>query len=167
MLSSWHPASSLDFKHLTLKTLALIALSSSDRGQTIHALNIEHTHVDRDAISFVVFDTLKTSTRNRKPQVVRCIATPTPSLNVCDYVLCYMNRTLAFRAALVRCGKPKPTQLFLSWKTKGPVTKRTLSRWLTTVLGMANIDVGHSSKPTPTVAQAFRLLSREGLPSNK
>lgn len=140
LLSSWHPASTLDLKHLTLKTLALIALSASDRGQTIHALNIENTHVDKEAISFVIFDTLKTTKRKRKPKIVKCIATPNPALNVCNYVLSYMNRTLAIRAAHVSRGRPKPTQLFLSWKTKGPVTKRTLSRWLTTVLGMATID---------------------------
>lgn len=140
-LSQWHPASSLSLKQLTLKTLALIALSSSDRGQTLHSLNIDRTQIENDGISFVVHDILKTTKRrNMKPRVVRCIVTDDPSLNVCDYVLTYMNRTLAIRSSYCKRGLDKPVKLFLSWKTKAPVAKNTLARWLKEVLSMAGID---------------------------
>lgn len=141
LLASWHPPNTLDLKHLTLKTLALISLTSSDRGQTIHAMNIESVHIDKDNVTFVIFDRLKTSKRFPKPKTVKCVSSKLPSLNVCDYVLCYLNRTLCFRAKAVREGLKKPVQLFLSWKTKAPVSRKTLSRWLTTTLTLADIDV--------------------------
>ena len=37
-LATWHPPASLSLKELTLKTVALVALTSSDRAQTLHAL---------------------------------------------------------------------------------------------------------------------------------
>ena len=63
-----------------------------------------------------------------------------PALNVCDYTLAYMNRTLAFRAAAVAADSEKPTQLFLSWITKCPVTKQTIARWLKFVLKLSGIS---------------------------
>lgn len=139
-LATWHPISELSLKQLTLKTIALIALTCSDRGQTIHLMNIEKTHIDEDGISFVIFDRLKSTRKVIKPKVVKCITSEVPALNVCDYVLAYLNRTIALRAGEVTKGKPKPTQFFLSWATKRPVTKATLARWLTTVLKLAGIN---------------------------
>lgn len=52
----------------------------------------------------------------------------------------YMNRTLAIRVSQTVKGLPKPTQLFLSWVTKRPVTKSTMARWLTSVLKLSGID---------------------------
>ena len=37
-LAGWHPASSLSLRQLTLKTVALMALTCCDRAQTLHAL---------------------------------------------------------------------------------------------------------------------------------
>jgi len=147
-LSSWHPHKSLSLRQLTLKTLALIALTSSDRGQTLHKMDIESTHVSGDSISFVILEPLKTTHIKRKPKVVKCISSDIAALNVCDYTLVYMNRTLALRAAQVKKGKAKPTKLFLSWQTKAPVSKQTIGRWLKLILKIAGIDTqqfsGHS-----------------------
>lgn len=144
-LSKWHPISSLSLKQLTLKTIALIALSCSDRGQTLHRLNIEKTQFEHDGISFIILDRLKTTKRNAKPHIVKCLVTSDPTLNVCDYTLAYMNRTLVFRSARVSEGLEKPVQLFLSWKTKAPVAKNTLARWLKEVLFLAGIDTDQFS----------------------
>ena len=35
-LASWHPASTLSIKQLTLKTATIVALTSCDRAQTLH-----------------------------------------------------------------------------------------------------------------------------------
>ena len=139
-LAEWHPIPDLTLKHLTLKTVALLALTSSDRGQTLHLLNIENADITVEGISFVIFDRLKNSGRVVKPKVVKCISSDIPSLNVADYVSSYMNRTLAIRAHHVAQGLEKPTQLFLSWATKKSVTKQTIGRWLTSVLKMAGIN---------------------------
>ena len=58
-LKSLFPISSLSLKELTLKTVALIALSCSDRGQTLHLLNVENAHVSKDGITFVINERLK------------------------------------------------------------------------------------------------------------
>lgn len=145
LLKSWHPPQTLTLKTLTLKTLSLIALSSSDRGQTLHALNIEHTCIENDSVQFLIYDVLKTTKPTSGPKIVTCPSTSDPSLNVCDYVLRYMLRTLPARVAQVNRGKDKPTQLFLSWQTKLPVTTQTLARWLKSVLQEAGVDTSSFS----------------------
>ena len=52
----------------------------------------------------------------------------------------YLKRTSELRDNIEATGQPRPTQLFLSWATKKPVTKQTISRWLKTTLDMAGID---------------------------
>lgn len=145
LLSSWHPAQDLDLKLLTLKTLALIALTCSDRGQTIHAMNVEDVHIAENEVVFVIYKLMKTSKFHKSPHTVRCIKSDIPELDVCDYVLSYMNRTLLYRAKAVNAGKDKPIQLFLSWKTKMPVSRPTLARWLKTVLKLSDINVSQYS----------------------
>ena len=55
-------------------------------------------------------------------------------------VIAYLNRTISLRAKAVKQGLGKPTQPFLSWSTHRPVTKTTISCWLTTTLEMAGIN---------------------------
>ena len=43
LLQSWHPLSSLNLEKPTLKNLALMAVYSSDRGQILEAIDIEHS----------------------------------------------------------------------------------------------------------------------------
>ena len=140
-LAKLHPPSNLNLKDLTLKTLALVALTSSDRGQTIQKMDISNATISEDNISFVIFDTLKHTRRVLKPKVVKCISSETPSLNVKDYVISYIKRTEGIRANYEENGQTRPTQLFISWQTKKAVTTQTLSRWLKSTLGQAGIDV--------------------------
>ena len=81
-LAEWHPIHDLTLKQLTLKILALIALSCSDRGRTLQLLNIENTHVTANDITFVIFDRLKTTKRNSRPHEVKRIFSEIQSLNV-------------------------------------------------------------------------------------
>ena len=139
LLASWHPSDSLDLKKLTLKTVALIALTSSDRGQTLHALSTDKTHLDDSGISFVVTSHLKNSGKTVKPKVVFCPKFDNPALDVCFYVLEYIKRTKPFRTNSSG-GLEEPNQLFLSWASKRPITRPSLARWLKTVLALAGID---------------------------
>ena len=41
-------------------------------------------------------------------------------MDVCDYVVCYLNRTLKYRLRAVCRGQPKPRQLFFSAYTGKP-----------------------------------------------
>ena len=132
-LETLHPPSSLSLKDLTLKTSALIALSSSDRGQTLHLMNINRYHLSSQQLSFVITERLKTTKRTLKPKVVNCVASDKPALSPYLYVQEYISRTAPLR-------RPEHDQLFISWATKRPVTRVTLARWLKSVLLSAGID---------------------------
>ena len=135
-----HPSAELNLKLLTIKTLTLIALSSSDRGQTLHLMKIDNVAESPTGIDFVIFDPIKTTKRVLKPKIISCITTENEALNVCHYVKEYMTRTSPLREEAVSKGNEMPKQLFLSWVTKKPVTKQTLARWLRLCLDSAGID---------------------------
>lgn len=135
-----HPIENLNLKQLTLKTLALIALSSSDRGQTLHLLKVNNLVIEDNEISFVIFDKLKHTRKVAKPKIVRCPNSEIPALNVALYVRAYMAATEPMRNECTEKGLTRPTELFLSWATRKPVTRATLSRWLVSVLNLAGID---------------------------
>ena len=151
-LSSWFPHKNLSLKQLTLKTCMLIALSSSDRAQTIHSMRVDNCVCTARGVEFPIFSKLKTSRHLRRPRVVICPNWSDPSLNVEKCVTDYMNRTLTLRWKAVRPPnpQPKPTQLFLSFKTGKPVARNTISRWLTQVMAKSGIDTsyfkGHSTR---------------------
>ena len=44
-LKSWHPVYQLSLKQLTIKTLDLIAITTLDRGQTLHLMNIKKMYI--------------------------------------------------------------------------------------------------------------------------
>ena len=141
-LASWHPSASLTMKRLTLKTVALVALTSCDRAQTLHALSVEKVTVSAHGLEFLVSEVLKTSRVGRPARVVSCVSWDDDRLNVCKYVVAYMDRTFVFRWRAVRKGLPKPTQFFLSHRTGRPVKRASISRWLREVLALAGIDMG-------------------------
>ena len=140
LLKSWHPIQSLTLEQLTLKTVALVALTSSDRAQTLESIDIEHSHDSEEAIMFPIYSLLKGSKRNRPVRVVKCIKWEDPSLNVADYVVGYLNRTLKFRLRAVKKGLPKPRILFLSYYTGRPIRRATISKYLIKAMHLAGID---------------------------
>ena len=149
-LRSWYPLNSLTLKQLTLKTVMLIALSSSDRAQTLQQMRVDQCVCTARGVEFPIFSKLKTSRHLRRPRVVICPKWSDPSLDVEKCVTTYMNRTLRLRWKIVKQGRPKPNQLFISHKTGLPVARNSISRWLTQVMGMAGIDTkyfkGHSTR---------------------
>ena len=123
-----------------IKTLALVALTSSDRGQTLHSMKIDQYNETESGLDFVIFDRLKTTRKVLKPKVVSCISSDIPTLNLRDYVIEYMRRTLPYREECANKGMEFPKQLFISWFTKRPVTRQTLTRWLRDCLEKSGID---------------------------
>ena len=140
-LALWHPPASLSVKQLTLKTVALLALTSSDRAQTLHALDIHHMFYVAQGLEFNVPVVLKHSRRGRPSRKVLCVEWDAPELNVCRYVERYLARTFKFRLRAVRLGKEKPSQLFLSHRTGQPVKRASIARWIRQVLSLSGIDV--------------------------
>ena len=137
LLKSWHPPSSLSLRQLTLKTLALMALSSSDRGQTLNLVSLDNLVVDSE-VKFVIKNRTKTTRKVIRPIIVDCVATDIVELNVKEYVLFYIESTKSLRSDSDR-------KLFISWKTHHNVTRPTLARWLKTVLQLAGIDSHYGS----------------------
>ena len=131
-LKSWHPIVDLNLKQLTIKTVALLALATSDRGQTLNLLRIDKMHISDSKITFVVTDRLKNTRKSLKPKVVTCPTCSDESLNVKSYMESYLEKTAEFRNEY--------KSVFLSWSTKRPVTKSTLARWLKFALSLAEID---------------------------
>ena len=60
-LESWFPLSVLELKQLTLKTVALVALVSAQRSQTLSALSIDFMNSTATGTQFVVNSLLKSS----------------------------------------------------------------------------------------------------------
>ena len=137
-LAEWHPSDTLTMKQLTIKTVALIALTSSDRGQTLHLMNIKNCTQTESKFTFVIFDKLKHSRKTAKPKVIECSTFDIPSLDVSHYVSEYMKRTEPWREDIK--DNPRSKQLFLSWASRKPVTKQSIARWLRSALDLSGID---------------------------
>ena len=73
-LAKWHPPSSLSLKQLTLKTVTLIALTSSDRAQTIHAMKVDRFSATPECLEFVIFDIFKMTRRGLLAKVIKCVS---------------------------------------------------------------------------------------------
>ena len=69
-LRTWFPLEDLPFRELTLKTVALIALTSSDRGQTLHLAKLSDMVIEPNGIKFVIKDRIKTTRRVLKPTII-------------------------------------------------------------------------------------------------
>ena len=95
-LSKWHPKESLSLKQLTLKNVALVALTSSDRAQSLHALRVDQTLPSPEGLVFVIPSILQHSRRGSLDSKIVCMSWDTPELNVEDYVLFYMSKTLKY-----------------------------------------------------------------------
>ena len=119
-------------KQLTLKTIALIALSSSDRSQTLHLASLGNMSISEEKVEFIIRERTKTTRKILKPSIITCVSCEKQPLNVAFYVKMYIEKTKEFRQ--------ENNRLFISWCTKKPVTKQTLARWLVEVLRLAGID---------------------------
>ena len=143
--------------------MGLVALTSSDRAQTLQALRVDRVTTTPQGLEFVIFDVLKTSKRGRPARVVKCVSWDAPELDVALYVHKYMDKTLSFRLKAYIKGLGKPNQLFLSHKTGLPVAKGTISRWLLEILFLSGIDTnifsGGSTRGASTSAAARRGAS--------
>ena len=112
-----HPKESLSLKQLTLKTVALVALTSSDRAQSLHALREDNAHITPEGLTFVIPSILKHTKRGSPASKIVCVSWDAPELNVADYVLFYMSKTLKYRIKAWNKNQEEVKQLFLSYRT--------------------------------------------------
>ena len=84
--------------------------------------------------------TLKTTKKNQPIKVVKCVKWEDPALDVCDYVIAYLNKTLRYRLRALARGYPKPRQLFLSAFTGKAMRRATIAKYLLKTMTLAGID---------------------------
>lgn len=147
-LEKWTPSRSLDLKQLTLKTLMLIMLTSGQRCQTIHALNLKQVEISRNHIHFHIDKNLKHNKINNMENTV-IFNSFVENKKICPvtYIKEYIKRTKKLRTE---------DQFFISFKTFRAVNKETLSSWIKLTLSLAGIDTSlykaHSTRAASTSA---------------
>ena len=163
-LKEWYPHNTISTKKLTQKTAMLIALSSSDRAQTIQKMRVDKCVRTARGVEFPIFDRIKTSRHLRRPRVVICPSWSDPALNVEKCVTDYMARTLTLRSKVFRKKKFKPKQLFISHKSGLPVARNTISRWLTEVMTLAGVDTTYFTAHSTRGASTSKAKARGANP---
>ena len=144
-LSKLFPLQDLDVKLLSFKTVALLALSTAARAQTLIAMNIHNMCFSNKNIQFYFFTLLKTS-RQRKRFYLKIPHFPEERICPMHTLLHYLDRTQGL-------GKCDQLIVFSTYKT---ITSSTLARWLKAVLQLSGIDVqyfkAHSYRSASTSA---------------
>ena len=150
-LSSLPDNENLSLLDLSQKLLALTALVSAQRTQTLMYLDITYLDITEHFAVFQVREILKTSTPKKgvNKQIVKLPAYPAnPKLCVMTTLKEYIKRTEPLRE------ENKETKLFISSrKPHKSVTTCTLARWMKSVLASSGIDTNTFS------AHSFRSAS--------
>lgn len=125
------PLSRLSLKLLTFKTLALIALATAPRAQTLCSLTLDNMFIQQQAVVFTFTDILKTS---KTGQYYSIRIEHYLEENICPMhtLLYYVKKTADIR---------KSKKVFVSYVTFNAVSSSTLARWLKNVLSLAGIDI--------------------------
>lgn len=156
-LRKWSPANCLSLKQLTLKLVMLMALTSAQRAQALHKLNLEKMKLKEGSVCFGYDVLLKQHRPGNASSELKLRAYPVDRrLCVIRYLQQYICRTRHIR------GEAK--QLFVSFqKPHKPVTKQTISRWIKTTMSLAGIDTD-TYKPHSTRAAATSAANRSEVP---
>ena len=130
------PVKKLGLKALTFKTVALVAMVTAARAQTLAALSLSKMTEHKGKFCFVLSNSsLKQSRPGYKVPLIELKAYPVDR-GVCVYVALreYLARTQALRNG--------EDQLFISYvKPHNKVSTSTLARWIKTLMCMAGIDI--------------------------
>ena len=133
-VEKWYPLKELDLKHLTFKTVMLMALSSGQRCQTINALNITNMQLTEKRCIFEIKELLKTTHPDSHYGVVEFAAYEKESLCVIACLREYIDRTRTLRGT--------NTKLLISFcKPHNAVTTSTVGRWLKETLRLSGVDI--------------------------
>lgn len=132
----WHSNDKLNLKDLTLKLVALLALASGQRAQTLCAIQLDNIKESANRIEIYITKQLKTSAPSvKQPCIILPSSHSVKQLCVASVLREYIIRTSTIR----RCN-----QLFISFKSPyNLVCTQTVSRWLVNVLALSEVDISH------------------------
>ena len=119
---------------LTYKLVTLLALTTAQRAQTLHLLNIKNINFENDEVIIPIPELLKQSNKDRYKFSLRLIPNSDDE-NICvvNTLKEYLNKTSSIRG--------NESKLFISFvKPYKSVSRNTVSRWIKTVLNEAGID---------------------------
>ena len=133
-LRNYYPYEGMPLSILTMKLVMLLALTTAQRVQTLHSLNLENVEFQEDLVIIPISDFLKqTSVRNRKFALYLHAYKADTAICVVEILKEYINRTRNIRG--------KENYLLISFlKPYRRVGKQTISRWLRKVMFEAGID---------------------------
>ena len=146
-LDSLGDPKNLNLKTLTIKTAALLLISSGQRVQTLEHLSIDHLLLSPDMAKFSILTKLK-HTRNKGTEVSFKSFPENRNLCAVAHLTQYLHSTSKIRSS------PK---LFLSYqKPHAPVVSQSISRWIRTMLAAAGVDLStfgaHSIRASSSAA---------------
>lgn len=155
MYRSWSDNQFLDLKHLTLKLVGLLALTSAQRVQTLVSISVQNIKWGSPTQIILPTNLKCTSISRPNPVIVFNDYTLEPKLCVLSCLKEYINRTSVNR---------KTDSLLISYlKPYDRVSSQTVSRWLCTSLSMAGIDSsiykGHSFRHSSTSKASLNGVS--------
>ena len=148
-LKTLHPLSDLSLKDLTLKTIALIALATAPRAQTLVSMNVNNYVKEQQAVVFTFSTLLKTS-KYGQAYSLKIDHFKEETLCPMHTLLFYLQKTKSLR---------KSSQVFVSYVTFKAMCTGTIARWLKTVLQCAGINIkvfkAHSYRGAATSAASL------------
>ena len=143
------PRRKLSLKLLTLKCVALLALISVQRVQTIHCINVDDVSFSEHSVQIIVNSTLKTSRPNWHLHPLVFHKYSNKQLCIVRYLRQYIARTRSIRG--------DETRLFISFnKPHSRVTTSTIGRWIKTVLHRSGIDISTYKAHSTRAASASK-----------
>ncbi len=152
------PAESLGLRDLTHKLCMLIALTSTQRLETLHKQNTADLEIMPDLSCFHIKGLVKQSRPGNVGTVVKLSGYP-PHRRLCvfHYLQYYLQKTSTLRA-------PDNKQLFISFRRPHDgVSKDTIARWIRVTLNKAGIDTD-IYRPHSTRAASTSALDNASIP---
>jgi hypothetical protein len=155
------PASQLNLKNLSQKLAMLLCLTTAQRCQTIHLIDIYGLQALQGKFRLTITHKLKQNKHGRHIDPIELMEFKgDEKLCVVEHLKEYLKRTQQLRG--------EHTKLFLSFiKPYHPVTKDSISRWVKSVLQQAGVDVtkytAHSSRAATTSHTKRKGLSLQDI----
>ena len=154
-LKTLSPVEDLSLKLLSYKLVVLLALTTGQRIQTIHSVDLRNVVVSDDSIKIRFGDLLKQTRVGNHLAELYIEAFPS------DEDVCVV-KTFKMYVEKTKVLRDKYSKLFISLqKPHRPVTKSTLGRWIKVVLLFAGIDMTmytpHSTRSAATSAAALKI----------
>ena len=155
-LKNCYPENELSLDIITFKLIMLLALSTKQRAQTLHAISIKNIICHSNSIIINVPKLLKHSSRHNYKTQLYLTEYSDPSICVVRTLKHYLQKTLPLRG--------DHSQLFISFsKPHLPVSKETISRWIRKTMYEAGIDTD-MFKPHSTRSASTSAAKRDNIP---